>query len=135
MDTDLQLLDRYARAMMPTAFTQLVRRHAGMVFAAARRITSDHHDAEEVAQSCFLDLSRQAGSIHGSVAGWLHTVATNRAAMCNRAEGAGGEPAGAYRSPDRGDDGGPVGGYRAMGRCGPGGNGRGIALAGGALPP
>ncbi len=56
-----------------------------MVFAVARRVTRNHHDAEEVTQGCFLELARQAGVIHGSVAGWLHTAAAYRASNLNRA--------------------------------------------------
>ncbi len=65
----------------------MVRRHAGMVFAVARRVTQDHHDAEEVAQRCFMELAREPAAIQGSLAGWLHKVATTRAADCNRAAG------------------------------------------------
>ncbi len=85
MDIDAQLLDRYAHNRDAEAFTLLVRRHAGMVFAVARRMTRNHHDAEEVAQNCFLDLARQASSIRGSLAGWLHATATHCATDFNRA--------------------------------------------------
>ncbi len=87
MDIDAQLLDRYVRTRDAEAFTQLVRRHAGMVFAVARRITLNHHDAEEITQGCFLDLARKAGGIQGSLAGWLHTAAAYRAIDLNRATG------------------------------------------------
>ncbi len=87
MDIDAQLLDRYARSRDADAFTQLVRRHAGMVFAVARRVTQNHHDAEEVAQSCFMELARQPATIHGSLPGWLHGVATNQAIAYNRTKG------------------------------------------------
>lgn len=50
-----------------------------MVFSVARRVTGDHHDAEDITQTCFLDLASKAGDVHGSVAGWLHVQATNRA--------------------------------------------------------
>jgi DNA-directed RNA polymerase specialized sigma24 family protein len=50
MSPDIQLLHRYAATRDADAFTQLVRRHAGMVYGVARRITGDHHDAEDVAQ-------------------------------------------------------------------------------------
>lgn len=81
MDNDSALLQRYARSRDAEAFAHLVRRHAGMVFAAARRITGCAHDAEDVTQACFLDLARNAGVIRSSLGGWLHAAATHRA--CN----------------------------------------------------
>lgn len=51
MDTHLHLLSRYHRHGDADAFGVLVRDHAGMVFATARRITGDAALAEDVALS------------------------------------------------------------------------------------
>ncbi|MBA3685519.1 MAG: sigma-70 family RNA polymerase sigma factor [Planctomycetes bacterium] len=61
------------------AFDQLVERHYAMVFGTCLRVTGDHHDAEDAAQSVFLTLAVKAGSLAGvdSLAGWLHGVARN----------------------------------------------------------
>jgi len=49
-----------------------------MVFATARRVTGNYHDAEDVAQSCFLELARRTESMRISVAAYLHSTATRR---------------------------------------------------------
>lgn len=85
METDLTLLARYDQDGDPGAFRALVRAHAGMVFAAARRITRDAALAEEVAQDTFLALARCGRSIRESVAAWLHHVARQKA--CNALRG------------------------------------------------
>src|SRR3954464_2904027 len=86
--TDLELLERYSAAADAGAMGELVRRHGGMVFGVAERITRNRDDAEDVAQSCFLELIRNAGKIRqtaedrataGSAAGWLHSAAVHRA--------------------------------------------------------
>src|SRR5438874_110812 len=86
--TDLELLERYCAAGEPSAMGELVRRHGGMVFGVAERITRNRDDAEDVAQSCFLELIRNAAKIRdtaedrataGSAAGWLHSAAVHRA--------------------------------------------------------
>ncbi len=79
MATDAALLMRYAADGDPDAFRALIERHAGLVYGTALRITGSSHDAEDVAQECFLQLARRAASITSTVAGWLHATATNRA--------------------------------------------------------
>lgn len=80
INDDLILLRAYAATGDPQAFAELVKRYAGLVFAAAQRICRNVQDAEDVAQGAFLELARQANSITDNVAGWLHCVATRRAA-------------------------------------------------------
>ncbi len=77
-DPDGALLAQYVRTHDPVAFDQIARRYRGMVFATARRVTRSHHDAEDVAQSCFLELSKKAASIRISIAAFLHSTATRR---------------------------------------------------------
>ena len=75
MTDDADLLHRYAEDHDEDAFAELVRRHLGLVYHAARRQTGDSHRAEDVAQAVFADLARKARSLskHPSLAGWLHT--------------------------------------------------------------
>jgi RNA polymerase sigma factor (sigma-70 family) len=85
MDTSLHLLSRYHCHGDADAFCTLVRDHAGMVFATARRITSDAALAEDVAQETFLELARSSRGAVKSVAAWLHRVAWRKS--CNVVRG------------------------------------------------
>jgi RNA polymerase sigma-70 factor (ECF subfamily) len=77
-DPDGMLLDQYVRTQDPVAFDQIARRYRAMVFATARRVTRSHHDAEDVAQGCFLELAKKAASVRISIAAFLHSTATRR---------------------------------------------------------
>ncbi len=77
-EPDATLLQQYVRTQDPVAFDQLAKRYRAMVFSIARRVTQSHHDAEDVAQSCFLELSRKAASIRSSIPAFLHATATRR---------------------------------------------------------
>ena len=59
-DTDLQLLARYTSQRAEDAFAEIVRRHLDLVFSAALRQVRSPQLAEEVAQSVFTDLARNA---------------------------------------------------------------------------
>jgi RNA polymerase sigma factor (sigma-70 family) len=74
--SDRQLLQQFAAERDEDAFAELVRRHGPMVFAVARRILSDAHDAEDVSQAVFVVLARKAASVrwHESIGGWLFPV-------------------------------------------------------------
>lgn len=80
-ETDLELLARYDRDKAEDAFAELVRRHLSMVYSAALRQVRSQHLAEEVAQSAFLKLARQAGQLkaHGVLPAWLHQVTRREA--------------------------------------------------------
>jgi len=78
MEKDQTLLVRYAATRDADAFAEMARRHRVMVYATARRVTGNHHDAEDVTQACFFELAANATSIDSSVAGWLHSAATTR---------------------------------------------------------
>jgi len=81
-DTDLQLLARYTRQHAEEAFAELVRRHLDLVFSAALRQVRSPQLAEEVAQSAFTDLARQAHRLapYTILTAWLYQV-TRRTAI------------------------------------------------------
>lgn len=72
MDSDTDLLRRFAMTGEEAAFSLLVARHAGMMRGVAVRCTGDHALAEEVTQTVFSILVRKARTIqHECLAGWL----------------------------------------------------------------
>jgi len=75
-DTDLQLLARYTRHNAEDAFAEIVRRHLNLVFSAALRQVRSPQLAEEVAQSVFIDLARQANRLAPDtiLTAWLYQV-------------------------------------------------------------
>jgi RNA polymerase sigma factor (sigma-70 family) len=87
MTSDLDLLRQFARENSQDAFAEIVRRHLNLVYSAARRQVRSPQLAEEVAQSVFADLARDAGKVSGtgfqpvnSLTPWLYTV-TRRTAI------------------------------------------------------
>ena len=81
-DSDLQLLARYTRQQAEDAFAEIVRRHLDLVFSAALRQVRSPQLAEEVAQSAFTDLARQAHRLAPDtvLTAWLYQV-TRRTAI------------------------------------------------------
>jgi RNA polymerase sigma factor (sigma-70 family) len=81
-DSDLQLLERYTRQHAEDAFAEIVRRHLDLVFSAALRQVHSPQLAEEVAQSAFTDLARQADRLAPDtvLSAWLYQV-TRRTAI------------------------------------------------------
>jgi len=64
------------------ALGRLYDRHAGIVFALARRILARPEDAEEIVQDVFAQVWRQAAEYRGeraSVAGWVVMLTRTRA--------------------------------------------------------
>lgn len=75
---DWELLNAYRTDRSEAAFAQLVRRHAGFVYATCRRrLRNDAHLAEDVTQSVFLVLARRppAPKPGAALAGWLYQTA------------------------------------------------------------
>lgn len=85
---DGELLRRYVEENSEAAFTALVQRHFGVVYAAALRQVRNPHDARGVAQVVFTSLVRQAAALrHRAVlVGWLYTATRYAAAKAVRAE-------------------------------------------------
>src|SRR5678815_2317726 len=75
---DRQLLAAYAGRSEQDAFARLVRRHVRFVYACALRQARDPATAEDVTQTVFTLLARQAHTLsdrRGSLRGWLFGVA------------------------------------------------------------
>lgn len=85
-ETETVLLRRFARTGDAEAFAEIIRRHAGLVYGAALRILTDMDRAADVAQETFLQLTKDAGVVTGSLPGWLHRVATHKAIDQRRRE-------------------------------------------------
>lgn len=79
---DLDLLRQFVRAGSQDAFAELVRRHVNLVYSAAVRQVRSPQLAEEIAQSVFGDLARQAARLRPDtiLTAWLHAV-TRRTAV------------------------------------------------------
>ena len=73
--SEQELLRRYAEQGDAEAFRALVESHRDMVFSVCKRILRNAADAEDAAQSCFLQLARKAATLKSPIAGWLHHVA------------------------------------------------------------
>jgi len=86
MTSDLDLLEQYARQASEAAFAELVQRHVNLVYSAALRQVRSPQLAEEVAQSVFTDLARNAARLNHTTGGtpvltaWLYQV-TRRTAI------------------------------------------------------
>ncbi len=89
MTESQQLLLDYARNGSETAFRGLVTRYIDLVFSTALRLADgDVHRAEDVAQTVFLDLARQASKLSedSMLGGWLHRDTCFVAAKLMRSE-------------------------------------------------
>jgi RNA polymerase sigma factor (sigma-70 family) len=86
--TDSDLLDDYARNGSEAAFAELVGRHIGLVYSVALRVVVDTHLAEDVTQTTFAILAREARHLAGRafLSSWLHRTASNQAANLVRGE-------------------------------------------------
>ena len=88
LQSDLELLQRFAKQGDEQAFEILVARYANLVFGVALRRGVDRHGAEDVTQKVFAVLARKAGKLKrkASLAGWLSRTATLEAAYARRSE-------------------------------------------------
>jgi len=80
--SDIELLQQFVRERAQDAFAELVRRHLDLVYSAALRQVRSPQLAEEIAQSVFADLARDAARLRPDtvLAAWLHAV-TRRTAV------------------------------------------------------
>ena len=84
-----QLLVEYADSGSEEAFRELVTAYIGLVHGTALRLVDGHQQlAEEVAQTVFTDLARQAKTLSPKimVGGWLHRRTCHVAATVMRSE-------------------------------------------------
>jgi len=79
LEKEISLLRRFANKGDSEAFSEIVRRHAGLVYGACLRVLEDKTRAADVVQETFFQLYKDAGRITGSVPNWLHSVATRKA--------------------------------------------------------
>ena len=85
MTEDPQLLGRYLREKSQDAFAELVRRHLDLVYSAALRQARSPQLAEEISQSVFTDLARDAHKLKPELkpdtvlTAWLYQVARRTA--------------------------------------------------------
>lgn len=82
MTTDQELLRAFAGQRSQDAFTALVQRHLPLVYSAAVRQVRSPELAEEVSQSVFADLARQAATLRPDtiLPAWLYRT-TRRTAI------------------------------------------------------
>src|SRR6185436_9041312 len=87
-DTDLELLARYTRDRAEDAFSEVVRRHLDLVHSAALRQVRFSQLAEEVAQSTFIKLAREARRLAPDtiLSAWLYQVTRREAIDVTRRE-------------------------------------------------
>jgi RNA polymerase sigma factor (sigma-70 family) len=85
---DAILLEEFAKSESEEAFTELVRRHIGLVHSVALRHTQNAQHAEEITQAVFIILARKASSLGRKtiLSGWLYHTARLTAANFQRAE-------------------------------------------------
>jgi RNA polymerase sigma factor (sigma-70 family) len=71
------LVGRFVAGRDEAAFAEIVRRHGPTVLGLCRRVTGDHHLAEDAFQAVFVVLAAKAGCIRprSAVAAWLYGVA------------------------------------------------------------
>ncbi len=79
--TDLELLRQFARDHSQDAFTALVNRHVNLVYSAALRQVRSSQLAEEITQSVFSDLAKNADKLKPEtiLTAWLYQVARRTA--------------------------------------------------------
>ena len=85
---DQSLLHQYAAQKSQEAFAALVNRHLNLVYSAALRLVRSPQLAEEVAQSVFTDLARNAAKLKPDtvLTAWLYRVAYRTAVDVVRSE-------------------------------------------------
>ena len=57
---DSRLMVEFARGRSSEAFAAIVQRYVNLVYATARRMVGDEHDAQDVTQAAFIVLIKKA---------------------------------------------------------------------------
>src|SRR5688572_30331521 len=114
-ETDMSLLHRFADKGDEDAFSEIVRRYAGVVFSACHRVLRDRGWAEDVAQETFFRLVKGPDRVGHSLGGWLHRAATRLAVDTLRSERARHRREQTYESPGLENDGNDPGAADALG--------------------
>jgi len=88
VDDDILLLRRYVETRAEAAFTKLVQRRIGLVYALALRQTQRTDLAKDASQQVFSALARHASTLarRESLVGWLYLTATHAGVDLGRAE-------------------------------------------------
>jgi RNA polymerase sigma factor (sigma-70 family) len=73
------LLRQFSEHKDADAFSEIVKRYADPVYNTCRRILFNEAGAADAAQETFYQLMCNANSVKGSLAAWLHSVATHKA--------------------------------------------------------
>ncbi len=84
--SDQEVFMRWVSRRDAEAFSELVRRYAGMVYSTCRRVLRNESGAEEITQDCFAQLVAFPGKSPLHPAAWLHGMATDKSLMRLRAE-------------------------------------------------
>ena len=103
-ETDMSLLHRFAAKGDEDAFSEIVRRYAGVVFCACHRVLRDRGWAEDVAQETFFRLVKCPDRVSHSLGGWLHRAATRLAVDTLRSEQARHRRESTYEAPPKDDE-------------------------------
>ena len=103
-ETDMSLLHRFADKGDEAAFSEIVRRYAGVVFCACHRVLRDRGWAEDVAQETFFRLVKCPDRVSHSLGGWLHRAATRLAVDTLRSEQARHRRESTYEVPVKDED-------------------------------
>jgi DNA-directed RNA polymerase specialized sigma24 family protein len=89
MTDDAAQLRQYAQEGSEQAFAEVVARHLPLVYSAAlRQVGGDEQLAKDVAQTVFIALARNAGSLYRRelITGWLYTTTRYMAAKTVRGD-------------------------------------------------
>ncbi len=81
--TDEQALIARLKAKDEAALDLLMAAYGGKVYGLSLRMTSNHHDAEEVCQDVFLAVFEKIGAFRGEakLSSWIYRITTNAALM------------------------------------------------------